>query len=86
MGHKINPIALRLQTNRTIDSCWYSDFKYAEFTAYESSLRLFFKAIYSSARLFPGRILSHIKTKQHVLSILSSVQKKKIASFKKKFF
>lgn len=73
MGHKINPIALRLQLNRQSDSCWYTDFKYAEFAVYESAIRSFIQSIYSSARLVPGRILSHKNVYEHSLYVLGSV-------------
>jgi len=73
MGHKINPISLRLQTHRTIDSSWYSDFHYGELSAYESSMRVYMQAVYSSARLISGRVLSHIFPKQHVIYALSHV-------------
>ena len=88
MGHKVNPISLRLLHNRNIDSAWYSDFNYANLAAYEFTMRLFFKSIYSSAKIFPARIISNIFPKRHIIYNISYVpqdvkRKQKIKSLSK---
>ena len=59
MGHKVNPISLRLHTNRSFDSSWYSEQNYGNFVAYDMYMRAYVRAIYASANMLPGRILSH---------------------------
>ena len=49
MGKKENPIALRLGINRTIDSSWYSDRKYAKFLAYDWSMRYYIETLYNNS-------------------------------------
>jgi hypothetical protein len=65
MGHKINPIALRLPVHRAHDTAWYSDRRYGDFVAYDAALRAYIGDVASSARVTSGRLLSHIFPKHH---------------------
>ena len=50
MGHKSNPIGLRLQINRTWDSRWYADTKdYADFLNNDIEVRDFLKKKFAAA-------------------------------------
>ena len=45
MGHKVNPVGMRLQVNRTWDSRWYADTKdYGDLLLEDLKLREFIKA------------------------------------------
>ena len=50
MGHKVNPIGLRLGINRTWDSRWYADDGYGDLLHEDLLLRKFLRK-----RLSPGR-------------------------------
>lgn len=41
MGHKVNPIGLRLQVNRTWDSRWFADRNYADFLIKDLEVKKF---------------------------------------------
>ena len=44
MGHKVNPIGMRLQVNRTWDSRWYADTKdYGDLLLEDLKIREFIK-------------------------------------------
>ncbi len=49
MGHKVNPVGLRLGINRTWDSRWYSDHDYAKTLAEDLKLRSYLEKRLSSA-------------------------------------
>jgi len=50
MGQKANPISLRLNLNRSFDSCWYSDTNsgYSKFLGKELQLRKYISSLFSS--------------------------------------
>jgi len=79
MGQKENPIALRLSINRTIDSSWYSDTKYASLHSYDTSIRHYVQSIYKSGKIIPSRMVSHILPKRHSvhLTTFQNTKKKK---------
>ena len=43
MGQKVNPISLRLGVNRTWDSRWYADEKYADYLLEDVKIKEFLK-------------------------------------------
>lgn len=65
MGHKVNPVALRLPVNRAHDSAWYSDRHYGDFVAYDAAVRAYVGEVATSARVTSGPLLSHIFPKHH---------------------
>ena len=65
MGHKVNPIALRLPVHRAHDSAWYSDRRYGDLVAYDAAVRAYIGDVASSARVPSGPLLSHIFPKHH---------------------
>jgi len=71
MGQKVHPVALRLQTNRTSDSAWYSDFHYSNLAFFDASLRQYIDSLYTHARLYPGRAVSHVYPKRTLFYVLS---------------
>ena len=54
MGHKVNPIGMRLQVNRTWDSRWYADTKdYGDLLMEDITIREFIKEECKQAGIQP---------------------------------
>lgn len=65
MGQKIHPISLRLQhSNRYFDSCWYSDFYYAEIFSREIEIAHYINSVLKQAQYPAGRIYVQNSTKK----------------------
>lgn len=65
MGQKIHPISLRLQhSNRYFDSCWYSDFYYAEIFSREIEIAHYINSVLKQAQYPAGRIYIQNSTKK----------------------
>ena len=47
MGQKVNPTGLRLGVNRTWDSRWYADEKYADYLHEDLKIKNFLKEKYT---------------------------------------
>ncbi|MEA4883222.1 MAG: 30S ribosomal protein S3 [Clostridia bacterium] len=68
MGQKVNPIGLRLGINRTWDSTWYADKKYADFLHEDLKLRKYIKnRLYAAgvARIQIERAANRIRVTIH---------------------
>jgi ribosomal protein S3 len=65
MGHKVNPIALRLPVHRAHESTWYSDRQYGDLVAYDAAVRSYIGNVANSAHVPSGPLLSHIFPKHH---------------------
>ncbi len=67
MGHKVNPIGLRLGINRTPDSRWYADDDYAKLLHEDIKIREFLNKRLSQAGL--SRIVIERPAKRARISI-----------------
>nr|YP_006073010.1 ribosomal protein S3 [Nitella hyalina]AEH42828.1 ribosomal protein S3 [Nitella hyalina] len=85
MAQKVNPISVRLNVNRSPDSCWFSDYYYGELLYQDLNIREYFGSIRPpmGAQVFgfrPGRCVIHHFPKRtliHLFFLSRTLQKSK---------